>query len=249
MTENCTHALVGKVTEIRADFEQWDNSVDNHTSDKEQLYEIIKSINAKALCRLAVCELVLSYASIKVNDDKNEKQYVLEALQHTKMALELDPNSFECMKWFCASAGKATHLVSSNERIRLGILIKVCSDKAFALEPNDSMLYFITGRWCYEISGLSAVERNYASVFFNTTLKSSYSDALVALKRADELKPKWKINYLWIAKVLIAQKNYCEASVKIKEALSFENLTEEDFVAHKELTELQNQHKKQLQIK
>jgi len=231
---------------INIDAELWDQAIDDHSSDKDKLYQIIRSAQAQVLWRMAKSEIILSYESIKKDDENGQKYYILEALQHSKMALDLDPNSVDCIKWFCICAGRATALVSNNERIELQIQIKENLDRARALKPNDSMLYFIYGRWSYDVSGLSAAERDYASVYFRTPLESSYSEALIAFDRADGPKPKWKINYLWVAKVLIAQKLFSEALVKIEKALDFETLTEEDFFAQQELIELQNQYKKEL---
>jgi len=231
---------------INIDTKLWDEAIDDHSSNKQKLYQTIRSAQAQMLWRMAKSEIILSYESIKKNDKNSHKYYVLEALQHSKMALDLDPNSTDCIKWFCICADRATAFVSSNERIELQIQIKENLDRAKTLKPYDFMLYFIHGRWSYEVSGLSVVKQNNASVYFRTPLESTYSDALIAFDMADCLKTKWKINYLWIAKVLIAQELFHEALVKINKGLEFKTLTGEDFFAHKELTKLQNLYKKEL---
>ncbi len=90
---------------------------------------------------------------------------MLEALKYSKEALELDPQSINCLKWYCAAAGRATSFVDTKERIRLGHQLKESLDKAISMSPKDHLLHYIHDRWCYEVSGLTAVERALAPLF------------------------------------------------------------------------------------
>ncbi len=100
------------------------------------------------------------------------------------------------------------------------------------------------GRWCYEVAGLTWVEKKIAATFFDAPPESTYDDALEAIMRADKLKHNYKSNQLWIAKVLIAQKKYKEAMVWIDEAIKLETVSEDDCVCQLELQELQKKYSK-----
>ncbi len=113
-----------------------------------------KEKNSETLWRLAKIELILSYISINKKDKENDKKYVLEALKHSKEAVDLSPESIDCLKWYCAAAGRATSFVDTKERIRLGHQLKESLEKALSLSPKDHLLHHIHGRWCFEVSGL-----------------------------------------------------------------------------------------------
>jgi hypothetical protein len=79
------------------------------------------------------------------------------------------------------------------------------------------------------VSSLSLIERQIAKALYGKIPTSSFDEALKAFLRSDELKPKWKDNYLWIAKVLIAMKKKTEAKQWIDNglALSVNNMSDE----------------------
>jgi len=135
-------------------------------------------------------------------------------------------------------------LVGTKERIQFGHEFKKHSDIAVAIEPNDMLMHHMYGRWCYEVAGLTWVEKKIAATFFGTPPESTYAEAMEALMKADQLNHKWKSNQLWVAKVLIAEKKYPDAMKWIDEAVQLESVTEEDHVTHEELLELQKKYSK-----
>jgi len=155
-------------------------------------------------------------------------------------------------------------LVGTKERIQYGHEFKKHSDIAVDIEPNDMLMhhmygrfasnishksiqiknFLMIGRWCYEVAGLTWVEKKIAATFFDAPPESTYDDALEALMKADKLKHNYKSNQLWIAKVLIAQKKYKEAMVWIDEAIKLETVSEDDCVCQLELQELQKKYSK-----
>jgi hypothetical protein len=225
------------------EFEKWDKEIDNISANKSELFLEIskKEKNSETLWRLAKVELILSYISINKKDKENDKKYVLDALKHSKEAVDLSPESINCLKWYCAAAGRATSFVDTKERIRLGHQLKESLDKALSLSPKDYLLHYIHGRWCFEVSGLTVVERTLAPLFFGKLPESTYEDALRAFNQANTLKSDWKMNLFWQAKALIAKKAKQDAKEIVNFALGLENLNEEDSVAHKELINLKNE--------
>ena len=75
-------------------------------------------------------------------------------------------------------------------------------DKAIELSPDEAILHYLSGRWCFEVSGLSWLEKKAASALFAAPPESSYQDALQFFLRSEELNPgTWKANMLMIGKV------------------------------------------------
>jgi hypothetical protein len=217
------------------DFEKWDKEIDNNSNeDKIGLYQSMKNQlnegdNSQVLWRLAKACMYLSKGAEKLNNKKREKDLCLEALAYSEKACKLDHNNKECHKWYCAAAGKLTSFVSDKEKIKYGFAFKEHSDIALKLDPNDFLMHFMFGRWSFEVSSLSWIERQIAKALYGKIPTSSFDEALKAFLRSNELKPKWKDNYLWIAKVLIAMKKKTEAKQWIDNglALSVNNISDE----------------------
>ena len=75
-------------------------------------------------------------------------------------------------------------------------------DKAISLNPNYPTLHYLCGRWCYEVSGLSWLEKKAAAALYATPPDATYDESLQCFMTAEELSPgKWKGNMLMIAKV------------------------------------------------
>ncbi|OTF77075.1 regulator of microtubule dynamics protein 2-like protein, partial [Euroglyphus maynei] len=172
------------------------------------------------------------------NGNKSEsKKWEEQAFKFAKKAIELDPKSMKAHK-YCAAVGRMAPHVSTKERIQMGHEFKEHRDIAISIDNNDHLMHHMYGRWCMEVANLSFMERQIAKAFFGTPPESSFDEAFESLKMADKLKSEWKMNHLWIAKVLIALKKYSDAIQWIDSGLELSNVTEEDGVAQLELETL-----------
>jgi cytochrome c-type biogenesis protein CcmH/NrfG len=70
------------------------------------------------------------------------------------------------------------------------------------------------------VDSLSWIERKIAQTIYANIPNTDYDTALNAFIKADQLRPNWKENHLWMAKVLIAHKNTSEAKKWIEKGLS-----------------------------
>jgi tetratricopeptide (TPR) repeat protein len=217
------------------DFNNWDKEMDNNSIDnKISLYQEMRTQlkdgnDSQVLWRLAKACIFLSRGAEKLNDKRLEKDLCLEALGYSEKACKLDSNNKNCHKWYCAAVGKMTKFVCNREKIKFGYSFKQHSDIALRLDPNDFLIHFMSGRWSFEVSSLSWIQRKLAKALYGKIPTSSFDKALKAFLRSNELKPKWKDNYLWIAKVLIAMKKKTEAKQWIENglALSVNNISDE----------------------
>jgi hypothetical protein len=145
---------------------------------------------------------------------------------------------------YCAAVGRIAPFVGTKERIQFGHEFKKHADVAREVDPNDRLLHHMYGRWCYEVAGLSWMERTIAATFFDAPPESSYKEALSALLKADELRHDWIGNQLWISKTLIADKRVDEAKKWMAGALELTPVTEEDNLSRRELVALHHKHSK-----
>ena len=187
-------------------FAEWDKLLEDPSANKKELYDqLIKeqesSSNNQNLWRLTKAAIILCNAAAKDKDKENDKKWSLVALEHGKKAIEFDKDNVESHKWYCAAIGRTSRFLGVKEKLQLGHEFKKHSDIAIEIQPNNELLHHMYGRWCFEVAGLTWMEKKIAATFFGTPPESTYSEALSSLTRAYELKPDWKENLLWLAKV------------------------------------------------
>ncbi|XP_009080898.1 PREDICTED: regulator of microtubule dynamics protein 2, partial [Acanthisitta chloris] len=140
---------------------------------------------------------------------------------------------------FAIMCGYMSQFESVQNKIRNGYLFKEHLDKAIELKPQDPLLYYLNGRWCYSVAQLSWIEKKVAAALFETPPTSTVEEALQNFLKAEEMRPGYsKCNYVYLAKCYkdLGQKNnalkYCDS------ALSILSVTNEDKEAQKDLEAL-----------
>lgn len=176
----------------------------------------------------------------EMTTDANEKRkYVADGKIKAEKAVQLDDRSAESHQWFAIMCGYMSQFESVQNKIRNGYLFKEHLDKAIELKPQDPLLYYLNGRWCYSVAQLSWIERKVAAALFGTPPTSTVEEALQNFLKAEEMHPGYsKYNYVYLAKCYkdLGQKNnalkYCDS------ALSILSVTNEDKEAQKDLEAL-----------
>lgn len=75
-------------------------------------------------------------------------------LEACRASLKLEPQSADTHKWMAILIGARSDLQPIKERIQDGQLFKHHVDIAISINPADSSLHHMVGRFCYEVAGL-----------------------------------------------------------------------------------------------
>lgn len=234
-----------KETNLEILLEELDKQLDSNSSDKESIYYKMTakapefSDSAEFLWRLAKVTHLYGIVIQSRGDIEKRKQLAFEASRYAKMAYELDDQHPEVHKWFAITIGSLGDYVGTQEKIMNGFTFKEHVDKAIELKPLDPSLYYMLGRWCYEVAMLSWLERRVASTLFSSPPEATLDEARSYLLEADRLKPNWKENLLYLAKTYIGEGDYTNAISLIDRALKLPPNTEDDVIAHSELEALE----------
>nr|XP_033792715.1 regulator of microtubule dynamics protein 2 isoform X2 [Geotrypetes seraphini] len=169
-------------------------------------------------------------------DMEEKKNYAFNGKEIAEKAIHLDAKSADSHQWFAILCGYMSEVESVQNKIKNGYLFKEHLDKAIELRPQDPLLYYLLGRWCYAVSQLSWIERKIATTLFGSPPSATVQEALQNFLKAEEIHPGYsKYNYVYIAKCYkdlgqnIKATRYCDA------ASSIMSITKEDYAADKDL--------------
>ncbi|XP_060003339.1 regulator of microtubule dynamics protein 3 isoform X1 [Lagenorhynchus albirostris] len=169
-----------------------------------------------------------------------KRSYALSGKEAAEAALEKGNENAECHQWYAVLCGQLAEHEGIQRRIQSGFSFKEHVDKAIALKPENPMAYFLLGRWCYQVSHLSWLEKKTATALCESPLGATVEDALQSFLKAEELQPGFsKAGRIYISKCYRELGKNPEAKRWMKLALELPNVTKEDSAFQKDLEELE----------
>ncbi|XP_044310029.1 regulator of microtubule dynamics protein 2 isoform X1 [Varanus komodoensis] len=170
---------------------------------------------------------------------EEKKTYAYEGKLVGENALNLDSSNAESHQWFAILCGYVSQFENTQNKIRNGYLFKEHLDKAIELKPQDPFLYYLSGRWCYEVAQLSWIEKKIAAALFGAPPTSTVHEALQNFLKAEEIHPGYsKHNYVYLAKCYKELGQRSNALRCCETALSILSVTKEDKEAEEDLQTL-----------
>ncbi|NXT63320.1 RMD3 protein, partial [Chaetops frenatus] len=134
-------------------------------------------------------------------DADQRRSYASGGKEELELALQKWDQSAECHQWFAVLCGQVSEQESISKRIQAGYVFKEHIDKAIALKPQDPQLYYLLGRWCYQVAHLGWLEKRTVSALFEAPPTATVHDALQNFLRVEELSPGFsKAGRVYIAK-------------------------------------------------
>ncbi|WEK33992.1 MAG: hypothetical protein P0Y53_16005 [Candidatus Pseudobacter hemicellulosilyticus] len=178
-----------------------------------------------ALCRTS--ELYNILGERQGAKDK-QKEYYRSAEQYARQALQADPNSAEANFVMAAAMGRRALIESGEEKIKAVKDIREYALKAIKLDPNSYKGYHVLGKWHYEVSDLSALERWLVKVAFKALPPASLEEAISHFERSKQLNPHFLLNYYELARCRERNKEAAKAISLLEAMLQLPNASAGD---------------------
>lgn len=175
-------------------------------NESEQLESFELLCDHKEKCKDEIefmWRLTRSYGDMcEMSTNKEEKKHYANIGKTLgEKAISKAPRNGQCHLWYAILCGHVSEYEGLQNKINYGHLFKEHLDKAIELLPEEPLLYYLKGRYCYTVSQLSWIERKMAATLFGKIPSSTTKEALENLLKAEDLSPGFsKSNYMYIAK-------------------------------------------------
>jgi len=161
------------------------------------------------LWRLCKAHYLCSVLENQEDNKEEQRRLIMASIQHGEEALALDAANPEAHKWFAIALGSRGEFGGVREKILDGFEFKKHIDMAAELNPRDHITQHLLGRFCYEVSQLSWLERKMAGTLFADPPSATLPEAVQHFLQAERLKPEgWKENRLFLAKCYVGLGEY-----------------------------------------
>ncbi len=163
----------------------------------------------------------------KVNK-KLRDDYFTTAIIYAKTALRLYPENDVSNVTMAIAVGKTILLKSGKEKINAARQLREYAEKAIQINPGNFKAWHVLGRWNYEVSGLSSIERAGAKIMYGGLPSASLKTSIMCYEKAKSLSPAFAYNYLELAKAYKKNNEREKAFTQLKILLSLKNQSEDD---------------------
>ncbi len=192
------------------------------------LFKIINKNFPNQSYVLSKCSELCSRIGNREKDQKMRDAYYKAALGYANQALKADPKFDEAYVAMAIALGRVSLLKGGKEKIASAKVIKMHAEKALALNPNNFKAWHIIGKWNYEVSNLSIMERAATKVFYGGLPSASMEKAIAAYEKARSLSHNFLLNHLELAKAYQKNDEMKKAIASLKVILNLPSSTEDD---------------------
>jgi hypothetical protein len=177
---------------------------------------------------LARCAELCSNIGNRETASKIRDTYFNTSLIYAKTAYKLYPESDISNVAMAIAVGRIVLQKSGKEKIASVKELKAYAEKAIAVNPKNFRAWHILGKWNYEVSNLSGLERTAAKILFGALPSASFKSSVNCYEKAKALNPGFVLNYLELAKAYKKNNEKPKAIAQLKYLITLKNAVEDD---------------------
>jgi tetratricopeptide (TPR) repeat protein len=158
----------------------------------------------------------------------NRDAWFKASLAFANKAVRIAPLNDQANVSMAMILGKSTLTKSGKEKLKNARLIKKHLDIALKTNPNNYLAWHILGRWNYELSNVSAIERAGAKIFYGGVPHGTLKNAIMYYEKSRTLMPNFILNYLSLANAYYKDEQIAKAITVLKIMQNLPVSTEDD---------------------
>lgn len=172
-----------------------------------------------------------------------QKQFYNLAKTYAQKALQVNANSADANFVMAVAMGRVAQIAPSDEKIKAIREIKSYAEKSIRLDASNFKGYHVLGKWHFEVSNLSALEKWLVKVAFGTLPEASLDDAIRNYEKSKQLFGGFLLNYLELAKAYHRKDKNAKAVEYLEALLKLPDLTSDDATVRREAQKLLKEYK------
>jgi len=201
--------------------------IPNEMAALEKFKEALKIQPAHVHALAKSSELCSRIGSREINT-ANRDAWFKAALAYASKAITAAPLNDQANVSMAMILGKSTLTKSGKEKLKNARRIKTHLETALKTNPNNYLAWHILGRWNYEISNVTAVERAGAKILYGGVPYGSLKNAIMYFEKSRSLMPQFVLNYLSLANAYHRDGQVTKAVALLKTVQTFPVNTEDD---------------------
>jgi tetratricopeptide (TPR) repeat protein len=189
--------------------------------------EVLK-IQPANLYALVKCSELCSRIGKRQANKATMYDYYKGAVIYAETALKVNPSSSDANCVMAIAQGRIALSKSGKEKIAASKDIKRYAELAIKNDAANFKAWHVLGRWHYEVSNLSGLERAVAKVFYGGIPAASLKEAIKAFEKAKVLDPLFVLNYYELARAYKRNDEKQKAISTLNFMLTLGSRTEDD---------------------
>jgi tetratricopeptide (TPR) repeat protein len=184
-------SLLNKAAQLEAAFKE---------EEALAVYQQALSLQPHHLTVLCHCSDLSCRVGNRQEDRDKKIAYFKAGYQYAKTAYRVDSTNSEANIVMAFSLARMALIQSGKEKVAAAKDIKRFAEQAIRYDPANYKGYHILGRWNYEVSNLSFIERTLARWFFGALPEASLPEAIRNYEKSMSLRPDFMLNYFELAR-------------------------------------------------
>jgi FimV-like protein len=191
-------------------------------------YKEVLRIQATNITALWKCSELCSRIGNRQPTKAAKLDYFKAAKTYAELAIQVAPQSADAQYVMAVAMGRQALVLSGKEKVAAVKEIKRYTDEALRLDAKHAKAWHVLGKWHYEVSSLSGIERTAAKILFGGIPKASFEESIAAYEKAKQYSPQFMLNFLELAKAYIKNSQQDKAIALLEKVPSMPLKTEDD---------------------
>lgn len=164
----------------------------------------------------------------ETGDVSQKKDLAKKALVCAEKAKTLAPQDAKVRLSLAIVYGKMALLESPRKQMEMSRQIKEEVDASIALNPQDSLAWYVLGRWNYEVANLNPFLKGLAQAIFGKFPEAGNTKAAACFEKAIALGPPRPSNHIELGRTYAAMGNPAGAREQINKGLAMTTSEKDD---------------------
>jgi tetratricopeptide (TPR) repeat protein len=201
-------------------------------------YQEALKLQPTNLLALTRASEICSSIGNRESTNKSRDSYFNAALIYAQTALKVNAESDISNVAMAIAKGRIALTKSGKEKIASVKELKSYAEKAIKINPSNFRAWHVLGKWHYEVSNLTGLERSAAKLFYGALPTASFVSSINCYEKAKVINPTFLLNHLELAKAYKKNDQKDKALAQLRLIATIKNTTADDAKVKIEAAEL-----------